>query len=143
MTTPKTATSIERPDPTTLSDGQLADNYFHWKALSDHFKPDSDYLDALGKEARRRCDDKPADRSFRFVGERATLEVGMRNTEKTLTSLYQLYTRSKLKIRDFLGKCKMSIGEAEQLPGADKLIEETRTGWRPLKAIPNVEERAA
>lgn len=133
--------ALSTPDataPAHLSDSDLADQIYLTGAKVDLFKPIKERHEALNKEARGRFDAAPANQKFELRGTLAVIQIGMKKEERFITSIFQLYKRSKLKIQDFLGKCKISLSEAETLPGADKLIRSERTGTRDLKAVPLV-----
>jgi hypothetical protein len=117
-----------------LTDSELADAYFDRKSRVDAFAGIKDRCEALGKEARRRFEDAAADQKFELRSPSSILEVGMKQMEGSV-SIHALFKVSKLKIVDFLDKCKISLTEAKAIPGGAELIVESRTGWRPLKAI--------
>lgn len=140
---PAALVPIDGRPPSQLSEAELADSYFEKKAKVDLFKPTKDRSEALAKEIRARFENKPAAQKFEIRGNRAVIQIGMKEQERSITSLFQLYKRSRLKIQEFLQKCKMTLSEAEDIPGSEHLIVMERTGSRDLKAVPLVEDKAA
>lgn len=139
---------MKKPDPPSteafVDDGrpvdqltgpELADAYFDRKSRVDAFKSTADRCEALAKEVRGRYMDQAADQEFELRGVTALVQIGKKQNERYVTSLFRLYKLSRLKIEDFLAKCKITVNEAETIEGAAKLIDQARTGWRPLKAI--------
>lgn len=118
-----------------LSDAELADAYFDRKSRVDAFAGTEDRCKMLAKECRRRFDHQPADQKFELKSASSVVQVGMKQSERSISSLYLLYKLSKLKVEEFLEKCKISMSEAEGIPGSAKLIDEARTGFRSLKAV--------
>ena len=118
-----------------LSDPELADAYFDRKSRVDAFAPTKDRCESLAREARRRFEDKPADQEFELKSPSTLVQVGMKQKERSISSIFRLYKLSKLKIEEFLLKCKISLAEAQEIPGSAALIDEARTGFRSLKAI--------
>lgn len=118
-----------------LSDSELADAYFDNKSRVDAFAPTEERCKSLAREVRKRFEEKPADGEFELKGQFGLVLIGKKQNERTIPSVYALYKLSKLKIEEFLEKCRISMGEAESISGSQELIQEARTGFRPLKAI--------
>jgi hypothetical protein len=117
-----------------LTEAELADAYFDRKSRVDAFSGTKDRCDALAKEIRTRFEEAEAGKEFEIRSESSIVQIGAKQLESSV-SIHSVYRISKLKIVDFLTKCKITLDEVKKIPGAAALITQERTGWRKLTHI--------
>lgn len=117
-----------------LSEAELADAYSDRKSRVDAFKPIADRSEALAKECRARFDKAAAEKEFELKSASWIVQVGAKQLESSV-SIHQVYRVSKMKVADFLERCKITLDEVKKIPGGAALITQARTSWRTLKPV--------